>query len=93
MSTFGSLKLAISASAVFFEYSRFGAASPVNSLSWISPFELEHSFLAMAVMYYLCMYTCYGRECKNTCACIQTMGCKELNALVALHHSPLTCNT
>ena len=57
----------------------FGAASSANSLSWISLYEIEHSFLAMDVMLRsLRVYTGYGQEYKNKCACLNAIGPKEL---------------
>ena len=41
-------------------------SSPANSLSWFSPWELEHSSLAMAVkLHSLLLYTRYGWEHKK----------------------------
>ena len=62
--------LATSATAVFSSKVGFGVASPVNSLRWISPYKLEHSFLAMDVSCILC-------------TCMQAMVLKEFKTRAA----------
>ena len=60
LSTLVSLKISISATAVFFIVE---SASPANSFCGFSQCELKHRFLAMVVkLRPLHMHTCYGRN-------------------------------